>query len=117
MGTLSERDYLTYCRVFDIVVGELPSPDLLIYLRAPVPVLLDRIRERGREMESIITAEYLELLESLYKAWLQNFDICPVLTLRTDNLDFVHKPKHLEIVVEWIHDELLGKEEFEFPAN
>lgn len=117
MGTLSERDYHTYKRVFNIVVGELPSPDLLIYLRAPVPVLLDRIRERGREMESGITAEYLELLESLYKEWLQSFDLCPVLTLRTDDLDFVHKPEHLEIVVDKIHDKLLGKEEIEFPIN
>jgi deoxyadenosine/deoxycytidine kinase len=117
LGTLSERDYETYKRVFDIVVDELPSPDLLIYLRAPVSVLLERIHERGREMESGITAEYLELLESLYQEWLQGFDLCPVLTLRTDDLDFVHKPKHLEIVIDRIHDKLLGREEIEFPKN
>ena len=117
LGTLSERDYETYRRVFDIVVGELPSPDLLIYLRAPVSALLKRIQERGREMESGISAEYLELLESFYQEWLQDFDLCPVLTLRTDDLDFVHKPKHLEIVIERIHDKLLGKEEIEFPVN
>ncbi len=117
LGTLSERDYRTYRRVFDIIVGELPSPDLLVYLRAPVPVLLERIHDRGRGMESGITADYLELLESLYDEWLRGFDLCPVLTLRTDDLDFVHKPKHLEIVVERIHDKLLGREEIEFPDN
>ncbi|NIS79100.1 MAG: deoxynucleoside kinase [Anaerolineales bacterium] len=117
MGTLSERDFRTYRRVFDLVVGELPSPDLLIYLRAPVSVLLDRIRSRGREMEKGITAEYLELLELYYQEWLVGFDLCPVLTLRTDDLDYVHKPKHLEIVVERIHDKLLGREEIEFPTE
>lgn len=117
MGTLSERDFHTYRNVFDLVVEKLPSPDLLIYLRAPVPVLLDRIRSRGREMERGITAEYLELLESYYQEWLAGFDLCPVLTLRTDDLDYVHKPKHLEIVVERIHDKLLGREEIEFPKE
>lgn len=115
LGTLSERDYHTYRRVFDLIVGALPSPDLLIYLRAPVEVLLQRIYARGRDMERGITAAYLELLESFYEEWLAGFDLCPVLTLRTDDLDFVHKPPHLEIVVERIEDKLLGREEIEFP--
>jgi deoxyadenosine/deoxycytidine kinase len=115
LGTLSDRDFNTYRQVFDLVVQKLPSPDLLIYLRAPVSVLLERIRDRGREMELGITAEYLELLESFYQDWLRRFDVCPVLTLRTDDLDYVHKPKHLEIVVERIYDKLLGQEEIEFP--
>jgi deoxyadenosine/deoxycytidine kinase len=117
MGTLSERDYFTYRKVFDLIVERLPTPDLLIYLRAPVSVLLARILNRGREMEKGITADYLELLESFYQEWLAGFDLCPVLTLRTDDLDYVHKPKHLEIVVERIHDKLLGREEIEFPAD
>lgn len=117
MGTLSERDYYTYRKVFDLIVQRLPTPDLLIYLRAPVPVLLERILNRGREMEKGITAEYLELLESYYQEWLAGFDLCPVLTLRTDDLDYVHKPRHLEIVVDRIQDKLLGREEIEFPAD
>ncbi len=116
LGTLSERDYHTYRQVFDLIVGALPSPDLLIYLRAPVEVLLQRIYARGRDMERGITAAYLELLESFYEEWLAGFDLCPVLTLRTDDLDFVHKAPHLEIVVEHIEDKLLGREEIEFPS-
>jgi deoxyadenosine/deoxycytidine kinase len=57
LGTLQERDYRTYRRVFDQVVGALPAPDLLIYLRAEVPVLLERIQARARDMERAITAE------------------------------------------------------------
>ena len=117
LGTISERDYQTYRRVFNLLVGSLPRPDLLIYLRAPVKVLLERIQARGRDMERGINAEYLRLLESYYQEWLAGYDLCPVLSIRTDDLDFVHKPPHLEIVIERIQDKLLGREEIEFPTD
>jgi deoxyadenosine/deoxycytidine kinase len=107
----------TYRRVYDLVVANLPAPDLLLYLRCPVPVLLKRIRSRGREMEKGITAEYLQLLESCYDDWLARFDVCPVLTIRSDDLDFVHKPRHLGIVVQWMQEKLGGKEEISFPPD
>jgi deoxyadenosine/deoxycytidine kinase len=117
LGNLTERDYQAYRQVFAQVVGGLPSPDMLLYLRAPVPVLLERIGERGRSIESGITGEYLSLLETFYDEWIQGFDLCPVLTIRTDDLDFVHKPRHLDVVVQRIQDRLAGKEEVIFPAN
>ena len=117
LGNLRERDYLAYRRLFDLVVNNLPAPDLLIYLKCSVPTLMDRIHQRGREMESTITADYLSLLESFYDDWLQSFDTCPVLTIPSDDLDFVHKPKHLDIVVQRIQDKLAGKEVIVFPNN
>jgi deoxyadenosine/deoxycytidine kinase len=114
MNNLTERDYLAYQRVFSLVVDHLPPPDLLIYLRAPVSVLMNRIQSRGRSIETGITAEYLGLLESYYDDWMGSFDLCPVLTIRTDDLDFVHKPKHLDIVVQRIQDRLSGKEDLVF---
>lgn len=117
MHNLNERDYLSYRRVFDLVVANLPPPDLLIYLKAPVSVLVERIRQRGRAIESGITAEYLSLLESFYDDWMESFDLCPVLTIRTDDLDFVHKPRHLDIVVQRIQDMLAGKEEVVFTSQ
>jgi deoxyadenosine/deoxycytidine kinase len=117
MGNLDERDYFSYRRVFDLVVSRLPSPDLLIYLKAPVEVLVERIRQRGRSIESGITHEYLALLESFYDDWMQTFDVCPVLTIQTADLDFVHRPGHLDIVVERILDRLAGKEKVVFPKN
>jgi deoxyadenosine/deoxycytidine kinase len=115
LGNLRERDYLAYRRLFDLVVGNLPAPDLLIYLKCSVSTLMARIHQRGRAMESTITADYLSLLESFYDDWLQSFDTCPVLTVPSDDLDFVHKPKHLDIVVQTIQDKLAGKEEIVFP--
>jgi len=117
MGNLSERDYLSYRQVFDLVVSKLPPPDLLIFLPCPVNVLMARIQRRGRAIEGGITADYLELLESFYDDWMQTFDVCPVLTIRTDNLDFVHKPKHLDIVVKRIQEKLAGHEEVIFDNN
>jgi len=117
LGNLSERDYFSYRRVFDLVVSHLPAPDLLIYLRAPVPVLVKRIQRRGRAIESGITADYLTLLDSFYKDWMETFDVCPVLTIQTDDLDFVHKSHHLDIVVQRIQDRLAGKEDLIFSAD
>jgi deoxyadenosine/deoxycytidine kinase len=111
MGNLSERDYATYRQLFDLVVKKLPPPSLLIHLKAPVEVLMKRIHRRGRAIESSISADYLTLLETLYDEWMQAFDLCPVLTIRTDDLDFVHHSKALDEVIERIQDKLAGKEE------
>jgi len=110
MGNLSERDFLAYRRLFDIVVQGLPRPGLLVYLKAPVPVLMERIHRRARNIETGITAEYLSLLDTFYDEWLKSFDLCPVLTIRTDDLDYVHQPQHLETVAARIQDKLSGKE-------
>jgi deoxyadenosine/deoxycytidine kinase len=114
MGDLSERDYLAYHRLFELIVNATPQPHLLIYLKAPVNVLMDRIRRRARNMETGITPEYLSLLDSFYDEWLGAFDLCPVLTIRTDDLDYVHQQKHLDTVVGRIQDKLAGKETVEF---
>lgn len=113
MGNIAERDYLAYRRLFDLVVGSLPPPNLLIYLKCPVPVLMARIQKRARDIETGMTAEYLSLLDSFYEEWLNAFDLCPVLTIRTDDLDYVHKPKALETVVARIKEKLGGKEELD----
>lgn len=117
LNNLNERDYLSYRRIFELVVSRLPAPDLLIYLRAPVKVLMDRIHSRGRDIESGISGEYLSLLECFYDEWMAAFDICPVLTIHSDDLDFVHKPGHLDIVIERIQNRLAGKEDLVFPPD
>jgi deoxyadenosine/deoxycytidine kinase len=117
LGNLSERDYHAYRQVFDLVVANLPRPDLLIYLQAPVPVLVARIGQRGRAMERSISTGYLSLLESFYAEWLAAFDLCPVLTIRSDDLDFVHRSEHLDTIVRRIQDRLAGREELVFPRN
>lgn len=113
MGNLAERDYLAYRKLFDLVVESLPTPNLLVYLKCPVNVLVERIRRRARNIETGISADYLSLLDTFYDEWLNAFDLCPVLTIRTDDLDYVHQPMALEVVVERIKEKLGGKEELD----
>jgi len=91
-GSLSERDYMSYRRVF-------------------------QLEERGRKMESGITLEYLSLLDSFYEDWMNTFDLCPVLKIRSDDLDFVHQKGHLDIVANLVQEKLTGKEEVVFPSK
>lgn len=114
LGNLNERDLQAYRTVFDEIVNGLPKPDLLLYLHAPVPLLMERIQRRGRAIESGITAEYLALLDSFYEEWMQTFDLCPILTIRTEDLDFVNKPHHLDVVIERIQQKLAGREDVVF---
>jgi len=114
MGNLRDRDYHAYLRLYHLVVKNLPKPDLLIHLHAPVPILMERIRRRARSIETGIDESYLALLEKFYEEWIQSFDLCPVLTIRSDDLDFVHKTEHLVIVVQRINDRLAGREEVVF---
>lgn len=113
MNNLTERDYLAYRRLFELVVNSLPAPNLLIYLKAPVEVLMQRIQKRARGMETGISAEYLALLDTFYDDWLKSFDLCPVLTIRTDNLDYVNQNRALDTVTQRITNKLAGKEVME----
>ena len=117
MNNLNERDFQAYRVLYDLVVGNLPRPDLLLYLQAPVPVLMERIRQRGRAMEGGITADYLALLDAFYNEWLDSFDLCPVLTIHSADLNFVKNPHHLDIVVDRIREKLTGKEKLIFPDD
>ena len=111
MGMMGRRDFEAYARLYDMVVAHLPVPSLLIYLQASVPTLVQRISTRGREMELGISAEYLGRLNRLYTRWMDEFSLCPVLTIPADDLDFVRYPAHLDIICRRITDRLQGKEE------
>ncbi len=114
MDNLNDRDYHSFLRLYHLIVSNLPKPDLLIHLQAPVSVLMERIRRRARNIETGITEDYLNLLERFYEEWIQEFDLCPILTIRSDDLDFVHQAKHLDIVVQRIKEKLSGREEMVF---
>ncbi len=109
-GHMSERDWRIYWDLYQTVITILPPPDLVIYLQASVPVLQKRIRLRGRDYEQDISAEYLAQLNALYEKWVENFTLCPVLTVPTDNLDFVADNAHLELIAGRVLDKLHGKE-------
>lgn len=86
---LSHRDFRTYRRLYQMLVRVATPPTLLLYLRASVPTLQARIAHRARPSEQNISDAYLEQLNHRYEEWLRRFDLCPVLTIETDQLNLL----------------------------
>jgi deoxyadenosine/deoxycytidine kinase len=114
-GHMTERDWQSYWELYQTVITILPPPDLVIYLQASVPVLLDRIHQRGRDYEQRISVEYLSQLNVLYDEWVDRFSLCQVLTVPTDALNFVAEDSHLELIASRVLEKLHGKEVVVFP--
>ncbi len=89
-GIMSPRDYDAYRRLYKAVSMFLPPPDLIVYLRANVETLVQRIKLRGRAFEQDISRDYLERLNELYEQWIGDWTACPILSIQIDNIDFEH---------------------------
>ncbi len=113
-GYMNARDYETYDALYQTLLRFLPSPDLVVYLRASVPTLMARIQKRARDYERSISTEYLEMLNNSYENWIASFTLCPVLTVPADNLDFVSSPRHMDLVTSKVQEKVAGKEEVVF---
>lgn len=116
-GNMAQRDYETYKDLYQVLSLFLPPPDLVIYLRARVDTLMNRIEQRGRDYERQIQSTYLEQLNQLYQQWIRHFQLCPVLTVPSDDLDYVAHDSHLDLIVSKVHEKLSGKEEVVFAAE
>jgi deoxyadenosine/deoxycytidine kinase len=110
-GDMDERDYRSYRDLYEVLTSFLPPPDLVVYLSASVPTFLQRIAKRGREYEKGVSPAYLERLNDLYEKWIQGFNLCPVLTIQADKLDFVAHDDHLGLIAERVLERLQGREE------
>ncbi len=110
-GDLSARDYGVYRDLYSILASLLPPPSLMVYLRASVDTLMQRIAKRGREYEAGISRSYLASLNNLYEDWMNAFDQCPVLIINSDDLNLVSSPEHVDQVVCWVQNKLTGKTE------
>jgi len=116
-GLMDERDYISYGELYHVLIEFLPPPDLVVYLRASVETLQQRITHRGRDYERTITTEYLGQLNALYEDWIANFSLCPVLSVPADALDYVAHPGHLDLVAQKVEEKLTGREEVVFSAD
>ena len=108
MGLMTTRDYTNYKDLFDLMVSLVPPPDLLIYLRASVPTLVNQIQKRGRDYESSIRLDYLHGLNELYEEWFENYPFDNKLVLHVDALKFEEKPEDLSIVIDRLDAHLNG---------
>lgn len=92
MGLMSSRDFDNYMNIFDLSKNLIPTPDVLIYLRASVPTLVSQILKRGRRYEMGIDLDYLERLNNRYNYWIDNIYDGKVITVDIDHEDFVLDP-------------------------
>lgn len=99
-GNFDPRDYATYRTMYEAINAALRPPDLLIYVRAGLGTLRRHIVQRGREYESSIADAYLEQLNALYEAWIEDYDLSPVVVVPGDDLDFVNRSADLSVTLD-----------------
>ena len=108
MGLMSTRDYENYRAIFDNMTSFIKAPDLLIYLKASVPTLVNNIQRRGREYEAGIRLDYLSKLNDKYSKWINGYQQGKLLVLDKDKLDFANNPEDLGYIIQSIERELHG---------
>ena len=108
MNLMATRDFDNYRSLFDLMVSFIQPPDLLIYLRATVPTLVNQIQKRGREYEESIRLDYLKSLNERYEKWMSGYEEGKKLIVNVDNLNFADKPEDLGVIIDKINAELHG---------
>ena len=108
MNLMSTRDYENYRSLFELISSLIKPPDLIIYLRASVPTLVNQIQKRGREYESAIRIDYLKNLNDMYEEWVENYKLTKILFIDVDNLKFSESTEHLGVVIDKVNAELHG---------
>ncbi len=108
MGLLETRDYNNYLNLFQLMADFIQAPDLVIYLRASIPTLVNQIQQRGRDYESSISIDYLNNLNNKYEEWIKNYEAGKLLIIEVDDLDFVNKPEDLSFIIDKVEAEING---------
>ncbi|TWR29076.1 deoxynucleoside kinase [Mucilaginibacter pallidiroseus] len=108
MGLMTSRDYENYESMFDNITEFIKPPDLLVYLKASVPTLVNNIQRRGREYEIGIRIDYLSKLNEKYDKWISNYNLGKLLILDKDNLDFANNTEDMAFIVNAIEREING---------
>ncbi len=101
-GNIDDRDWATYRELYETLRDGLAPPDLMIYLRCPVPALRKRIRRRGRGYEQAIAPAYLRSLDRLYESWFARYDRSPTLVIDTSEVDYVEDLFHRKALIDEI---------------
>jgi deoxyadenosine/deoxycytidine kinase len=98
-GHINDRDYKSYLDIFNSMIKFVGPPDLLIYLKADVPKLVEQIQKRGREYENAIRLDYLKSLNEHYEQWISSYTAGKLLIVDVNQLDFLKKPEDFSLIV------------------
>ncbi len=107
--TLNANEYELYEQVYSYLTIEAPTPDLVIYLQAPVAVLLQRIRKRGRSYERWITPAYLERLNEAYANFFHSYKDAACLIVNAGEIDLIDNEEDYQRLLRKILDTDTGK--------
>lgn len=108
MGLMTSRDFDNYFSLFQTMSSQIQPPDLLIYLRAGIPTLVNHIQRRGRDYEGNMSLDYLRRLNDRYEQWISGYKEGKLLVINADEIDFIDSPEDLGKVVNMVSAELHG---------
>jgi deoxyadenosine/deoxycytidine kinase len=108
MGLMTTRDFENYSSLFELMSSFIQPPDLLIYLKASVPTLVNQIQKRGRDYENSIRLDYLKSLNERYEKWIESYTAGKLLVIEVDNLNFQKNAEDLGLIIDKINAEING---------
>lgn len=108
MGLMNKRDFENYTSLFNTLINMVEPPDLLIYLKASIPKLVDQIQKRGREYEENIRLDYLKRLNENYNKWIDKYEDGQLLVIDIENLDFTENKEDLAEVLRRVDAQING---------
>jgi deoxyadenosine/deoxycytidine kinase len=108
MGLMSSRDFENYTSLYETISGLIRPPDLLIYLKASVPTLVNQIQKRGREYEDNLRLDYLRKLNEYYEKWIADYSDGRLLVINVDDLNFAEKEEDFAAIIDKVNAELYG---------
>jgi len=109
---LGEKEMQLYDTVANLLERNIIKPDLVIYLQADTDTLMKNIAQRGREMETNITYEYIDALSQVYTEYFFRYQDTPLVIINTNNIDFVHNEDDLKEVIKYIRQPVSGTKFF-----
>jgi deoxyguanosine kinase len=109
--TLSGDEFALYQKIYEALRPQAPVPDLVVYLQAQPQVLAERVRRRAVAFERGLSEEYLALLADSYARFFYHYGAAPVLTVNSENLNFVERDSDFELLVSRIRG-MRGRREF-----
>jgi len=108
MSLMSTRDFNNYRSLFELMTRLIEPPDLLIYLRASIPTLVNQIQKRGRDYENSIRLDYLKQLNQRYEAWISKYHKGKMLIINVDEINFADSAEDLSKVIDRIDAQING---------
>ncbi len=108
MGLMSARDFENYLELFEAMSNQVEAPDLLIYLKAGIPTLVDHIHTRGRDYEGNMSLDYLKKLNQRYEDWINSYSRGKLLVIHVDGMNFRDNQEDFGKILSMVDAELFG---------